>query len=44
MDWSTFLELKSWHSRMGAWKVSVNKNVLSRCVKVDVLEGHHGVN
>ena len=35
MRWDTFLELKSWHSRMGAWKMAINKHVLSRCIRVD---------
>lgn len=39
MDWSIFLELKSWHSRMGAWKMAVNKHVLSCCVRVDGPDG-----
>lgn len=37
MDWSTFLKLKSWHSRMGAWKMAINKHVLSCCIRVDCL-------
>lgn len=35
MDWETFIELKSWHSRMQAWKIAVNKSVLTRCLRVD---------
>lgn len=38
MDWETFMELKSWHLRMSAWKIGVNNKVLSRCVRVDDLE------
>lgn len=35
MNWNTFLDLKSWHSRMGAWKMAVNKYTLSKCVRID---------